>query len=133
MKYCTNQQVYTYQLSVHSHNNPPAAAAGTHGYAPQAAYCASKGALLPMSKSLALAWAPDHINVNCILPGPANTPFTMRILNTKEKLDYIVDRIPLKRLAEPEDFVGKCGDSVVNCFLMWGGRGYCGGGAATAL
>ena len=76
-----------------------------------------------MSKSLALAWAPDHINVNCILPGPANTPFTMRILNTKEKLDYIVDRIPLKRLAEPEDFVGKCGDSGVNCFLMesWGG------------
>ncbi len=60
--------------------------AGLYGYGPQAAYCAAKGALLPMAKSLALAWAPDHINVNCVLPGPANTPFTTRVLNTKEKV-----------------------------------------------
>lgn len=80
--------------------------AALHGYGPQAAYCASKGALLPLAKSLALAWAPDHINVNCVLPGAANTPFSMRILNNPEKVKYIIDRIPLKRLAEPEDFVG---------------------------
>ena len=78
-----------------------------YGYGPQAAYCASKGALIPMTKSLALAWAQDHINVNCVLPGPANTPFTMKVLHNKEKLDYIINRIPLKRLAEPEDFVGE--------------------------
>lgn len=35
-----------------------------------------QGALLPLAKSLALAWAPDGINVNVVLPGASNTPFT---------------------------------------------------------
>lgn len=73
---------------------------------PSALPCLPKGALLPLAKSLALAWAPDHINVNCVLPGAANTPFSTRILNSPDKVKYIIDRIPLKRLAEPEDFVG---------------------------
>eukprot|EP00195_Chlamydomonas_chlamydogama_P017219 CAMPEP_0202900320 /NCGR_PEP_ID=MMETSP1392-20130828/11108_1 /ASSEMBLY_ACC=CAM_ASM_000868 /TAXON_ID=225041 /ORGANISM="Chlamydomonas chlamydogama, Strain SAG 11-48b" /LENGTH=339 /DNA_ID=CAMNT_0049586689 /DNA_START=129 /DNA_END=1148 /DNA_ORIENTATION=+ len=80
--------------------------AGMYGYGPQSAYCASKGALIPLMKSLALAWAPDHINVNAVMPGAANTPFTMRVLYSKAKVDYMLERIPLKRLAEPEDFVG---------------------------
>lgn len=46
------------------------------GYGQQSAYCASKGALIPLAKSLALAWAPDGINVNVVLPGAINTPFT---------------------------------------------------------
>lgn len=51
-------------------------ASGMYGYGQQAAYCASKGALIPLAKSLALAWAPDGINVNVVLPGAINTPFT---------------------------------------------------------
>lgn len=51
-------------------------AVGKFGYGQQAAYCASKGALLPLAKSLALAWAADGINVNVVLPGAINTPFT---------------------------------------------------------
>jgi NAD(P)-dependent dehydrogenase (short-subunit alcohol dehydrogenase family) len=46
------------------------------GYGAQSAYCASKGALIPFAKSLALAWAEDGINVNVVLPGAINTPFT---------------------------------------------------------
>ncbi len=46
------------------------------GFGMQAAYCASKGALIPLAKSLAMAWAPDGIQVNCLLPGAVNTPFT---------------------------------------------------------
>jgi 3-oxoacyl-[acyl-carrier protein] reductase len=46
------------------------------GYGAQSAYCASKGALIPFAKSLALAWADDGINVNVVLPGAINTPFT---------------------------------------------------------
>ena len=57
----------------------PFCTAALYGYGPQAAYCASKGALIPLTKSLAIAWAQDHINVNCVLPGPANTPFTMKV------------------------------------------------------
>jgi NAD(P)-dependent dehydrogenase (short-subunit alcohol dehydrogenase family) len=45
---------------------------GLSGYGPQAAYCASKGALIPLAKSLAIAWAPDQINVNVVLPGQLN-------------------------------------------------------------
>lgn len=80
--------------------------AGTTGYGPQMPYCASKGALIPMAKSLALAWAPDGINVNVVMPGAVNTPFTTRVLDNPEKLAYILKRIPLGRLAEPEDIVG---------------------------
>uniref|UniRef100_A0A383VPX6 Uncharacterized protein n=1 Tax=Tetradesmus obliquus TaxID=3088 RepID=A0A383VPX6_TETOB len=63
--------------------------AANYGYGAQAAYCASKGALLPLAKSLALAWAPDGINVNVVLPGASNTPFTKKILNTPEKVQYM--------------------------------------------
>ncbi|GBF89712.1 2-deoxy-D-gluconate 3-dehydrogenase [Raphidocelis subcapitata] len=80
--------------------------AALHGYGPQAPYCASKGALIPLTKSLALAWAKDQINCNLVLPGATNTPFTTRILDNPQKLQYILDRIPLGRLAEPEDIVG---------------------------
>ncbi|KIZ03766.1 short-chain dehydrogenase/reductase SDR [Monoraphidium neglectum] len=80
--------------------------AGLTGYGPQLAYCASKGAVIPLAKSLALAWAKDGINVNVVLPGAVNTPFTTRILDDPHKLSYILNRIPLGRLAEPEDIVG---------------------------
>lgn len=80
--------------------------AGQYGYGLQSAYCSSKGALVPLAKSLALAWAGDKINVNCVLPGAANSPFTNRVLKDTAKVQYILDRIPMKRLAEPEDFVG---------------------------
>lgn len=63
--------------------------AANYGYGAQAAYCASKGALLPLAKSLALAWAPDGINVNVVLPGASNTLFTKKILNTPEKVQYM--------------------------------------------
>ncbi|KAI7837634.1 hypothetical protein COHA_008558 [Chlorella ohadii] len=63
------------------------------------AYCASKGALLPLSKSLAVAWGKDNIQVNCLLPGAINTPFLDTVVNTKDKLDYLMDRIPAGKLA----------------------------------
>jgi NAD(P)-dependent dehydrogenase (short-subunit alcohol dehydrogenase family) len=56
------------------------------GFGMQAAYCASKGALLPLCKSLAVAWGRDHINVNCILPGATNTGMVNPILHNKEKV-----------------------------------------------
>lgn len=77
------------------------------GYGLQSAYCASKGALLPLAKSLALAWAGDGINVNVVLPGAINTPFTRAVLNNPEKVAYMKERIPLGRLGEPEDVVGE--------------------------
>lgn len=80
--------------------------AGMYGYGHQPAYCAAKGALLPLGKSLALAWAKEGINVNLVCPGATNSPFTKKILSNPDKVAYMLDRIPLSRLAEPEDIVG---------------------------
>ncbi|PRW44575.1 2-deoxy-D-gluconate 3-dehydrogenase [Chlorella sorokiniana] len=80
--------------------------AGIRGFGAQVAYCASKGALLPLSKSLAVAWGKENIQVNCLLPGAINTPFLDTVLNTQEKLDYVLDRIPAGRLGVGEDVVG---------------------------
>lgn len=44
--------------------------------------------------------------MNCVLPGPANTPFVTKVIENPEKLKYILERIPVGRLAEPEDLVG---------------------------
>ncbi|KAF8060462.1 LENG8 [Scenedesmus sp. PABB004] len=99
--------------------------AANYGYASQAAYCASKGALVPLAKSLALAWAGDGINVNVVLPGATNTPFTTKVLDTPEKVAYIKSRIPLGRLAEPEDLVGPI------LFFASAGSDYCTGATLT--
>lgn len=80
--------------------------AGMYGYGMQSAYCASKGALLPLAKSLAMAWAADGINVNVVLPGAVNIPFAKPVLSSPEKLAYLKQRIPLGRLAETEEIAG---------------------------
>jgi hypothetical protein len=53
----------------------------------------------PLCVALTHHRAGDRINVNCVLPGAANTPFTTKVLGSKEKVQYILDRIPIKRLA----------------------------------
>eukprot|EP00775_Hariotina_reticulata_P012363 gene12363-12498_t len=58
------------------------------------------------SKLVITSSVADHINVNVVLPGAVNSPFTKKILDNPEKLAYIKERIPLGRLAEPEDIVG---------------------------
>eukprot|EP01024_Parvocaulis_polyphysoides_P000486 TRINITY_DN10120_c0_g1_i1.p1 TRINITY_DN10120_c0_g1~~TRINITY_DN10120_c0_g1_i1.p1 ORF type:complete len:303 (-),score=40.69 TRINITY_DN10120_c0_g1_i1:446-1354(-) len=80
--------------------------AARYGSGPQSAYCASKGALLPLAKSLAIAWAKDNIQVNCILPGPIGTSFVNPVLSDEERRKYIIDRIPAGRLGTPADVVG---------------------------
>lgn len=49
----------------------------------QAAFTASKGAVIPFAKSLAVAWAPWNIQVNCILPGAVATDFNPTLLVAK--------------------------------------------------
>ncbi|GAB4816145.1 hypothetical protein N2152v2_003191 [Parachlorella kessleri] len=84
--------------------------AAVRGFGAQVAYCSSKGALLSMAKSLAVAWGKDNIQassrVNCLLGGAINTPFLDQVLNTPHKVDYILHRIPAGRLGVPEDIVG---------------------------
>ncbi len=69
----------------------------------QAAYGASKAALLSWMKFAAKELSGNKIRVNCILPGHINTPMNDRIAFTEEQLDAYRDTIPLKRFGEPDD------------------------------
>ena len=72
-----------------------------------APYSASKGGLVQLSKSLAVAWAKDNIQSNAILPGWFPTYLTSDIpLNQPERYDLISRRIPMGRWGNPEDLKG---------------------------
>ena len=68
-----------------------------------AAYCASKGGLGVLCKQLAAEWAPHRINVNIVAPTFVNTEMSAGMLADKAFHESIVSRIPLGRIAEPED------------------------------
>jgi NAD(P)-dependent dehydrogenase (short-subunit alcohol dehydrogenase family) len=65
------------------------------------AYTASKGGVLAMTRSLAIAHAPDGIRVNCIAPGPVLTPIIGEV--TREKEAWMRQWVPLRRWGQPED------------------------------
>jgi 2-deoxy-D-gluconate 3-dehydrogenase len=72
-----------------------------------ASYSASKGGVVQLTKSLAVAWAKDNIQVNAILPGWIHTDLTSYIrTNAKPRYDYITSRIPHGRWGEPDEIAG---------------------------
>lgn len=72
-----------------------------------AAYGASKGAMVQFTKSLATAWAPDNIQVNCFMPGWIDTPLTVGARDQVPGLeDKVTARTPAGRWGDPSDFEG---------------------------
>jgi 2-deoxy-D-gluconate 3-dehydrogenase len=70
-------------------------------------YSASKGGVVQLSKSLALAWAKDNIQVNAILPGWIHTDLTAPIKKSApDRYEFIKARIPHGRWGEPNDLAG---------------------------
>ncbi len=75
------------------------------GFAP--AYASSKGAIVQLTKSLALAWAADNIQVNAILPGWFDTELTQQARQEIPGLhERVLARIAVGRWARPEDMAG---------------------------
>jgi 2-dehydro-3-deoxy-D-gluconate 5-dehydrogenase len=71
------------------------------------AYAASKGAIVQLTKSLALAWAADNIQVNAILPGWFDTELTQKAREQIPGLnERVLARIALGRWAKPIDMAG---------------------------
>ena len=71
------------------------------------AYASSKGGIVQLTKSLALAWAADNIQVNAILPGWFDTELTMQARQEIPGLhDRVLARIAQGRWARPEDMAG---------------------------
>ena len=72
-----------------------------------APYSSSKGGIVQLSKSLAVAWAKDNIQSNAILPGWFTTELTAAIPERqKERYQLISSRIPAGRWGEPEELAG---------------------------
>jgi NAD(P)-dependent dehydrogenase (short-subunit alcohol dehydrogenase family) len=76
------------------------------GYAGLAPYGASRGGIRQMTMSLADDWGKHGITVNCLAPGWFRTEQTKVLYENKEWVDYLVDRIPLKRPGQPHDLDG---------------------------
>jgi len=73
----------------------------TTGTRNRAAYSASKGAILSLTRSMALDYAGDKVRVNCLCPGFVNTPLLASM--PAERRAKLAALHPLGRLGEPED------------------------------
>jgi NAD(P)-dependent dehydrogenase (short-subunit alcohol dehydrogenase family) len=72
---------------------------------PQDAYTASKGAVIALTRSLAVQLAPQGVRANCIHPGFVMTPMQAAKTASQEWIDEVCRSIPLGRLAQPRDVV----------------------------
>ena len=71
-----------------------------------AAYCAAKGGLRMLTRTLAVELGPLGIAINNIAPGAIETPINAKLLNDPEKLRALTRQIPLGRLGQPADVAG---------------------------
>jgi NAD(P)-dependent dehydrogenase (short-subunit alcohol dehydrogenase family) len=70
------------------------------------AYSASKAGLLGLTHAMALDLAPYGVTVNALLPGPFETPLTLKLHADLEARRWFTDRVPLGRWGRPEELAG---------------------------
>jgi NAD(P)-dependent dehydrogenase (short-subunit alcohol dehydrogenase family) len=79
---------------------------GQVGLAERPAYTAAKGALIQLTKTLALEWAKYGVNVNALAPGPFLTELNLPVLNNPTTNQFFLDRLPIARWGQPEELGG---------------------------
>jgi NAD(P)-dependent dehydrogenase (short-subunit alcohol dehydrogenase family) len=80
---------------------------GLVGLPNSVAYCASKGGVVQLTRTLGVEWAPLGVRVNAIAPSSFNTPMVRRVLDAEpEYRERVVSKIPMGRIAEPTEIVG---------------------------
>jgi NAD(P)-dependent dehydrogenase (short-subunit alcohol dehydrogenase family) len=95
-----------------------ASTAGVRGGRRRAAYCASKGGLVLLTRSLAIDHGSDGVRVNCLCPGLIDTEMADWIRHDEEALSRWASSIPARRMGTPEEIA----DGVA--FLASGGASY---------
>lgn len=84
-----------------------ASVAGVVGLRDRAAYCASKGAVIALTKQVAVQWAASGVRCNCICPGTVDSPWVGRLLDAAadpaQARAALVARQPAGRLGRPEE------------------------------
>lgn len=86
-------------------------------------YCTTKAGLVMLTKCLAQQYADCGVRVNCVLPGPIDTPLLQRSFPDKAAEARCAGRIPLRRIGRPEDVANMV------AFLVSDEAGYITGGA----
>lgn len=81
---------------------------GTLGLSELTGYGASKGAIISLTKSLAIEWAPHNINVNVLAPGFCETSYAENFKAKTELYNFTLERTPLKRWGTSEDISNAC-------------------------
>ena len=76
------------------------------GLYPNISYQATKGAVVNMTRALAVEWARDGIRVNAVAPTWVRTPLIRPITESPDVMKRIEDITPMGRIAEPEELVG---------------------------
>lgn len=76
------------------------------GYAGIGPYCASRGGIKQLTMSLADEWGAHGITVNCLAPGWFKTKQNAVLYENRKWVEYLEDRIPLKRPGQPNDLNG---------------------------
>jgi NAD(P)-dependent dehydrogenase (short-subunit alcohol dehydrogenase family) len=73
----------------------------------RAAYCASKGAVVALTRAIALDHATEGIRVNAVCPGTVDTPWVERLLDKAgETREGLAARQPMGRIASPDEVAG---------------------------
>ena len=76
------------------------------GYAGLAPYGASRGGIRQLTMSLADDWGAHGVTVNCLAPGWFKTEQNHALYENQDWVDYLIERIPLKRTGRPDDLDG---------------------------
>jgi NAD(P)-dependent dehydrogenase (short-subunit alcohol dehydrogenase family) len=83
-----------------------ASVAGHHAFAGSAAYNASKGAVIQLTRTMAIEYAPKEINVNAICPGMFISPMTKGLLKDKGTKALVNNSVLLRRAGNAEELGG---------------------------
>lgn len=83
-----------------------ASIAGLIAWPKMAAYCASKGGCIQLTKVMAVEWARYDIQANAILPGYFLTPMSTEFVNSREGQETIKNNVPLRRVAQIDEVKG---------------------------
>ncbi len=69
-------------------------------------YCGTKGAVLQLTRALAVEWAPSDFRVNAVCPGFIETEMIQSITGKAELRERALEKIPMQRLGQPEEMAG---------------------------